>query len=218
MTRRPSATKGPKKEARPGARERVLAAACHVIELQGFKDASLNDILSAAGVSPSNFYYHWKSKDDLGLAVVRQLTEGLEQRIVRGILCDPARSPLERIRAWLADAQKKLADHGCSRGCPFGRLSSELSGSHPTFRKELERAFALLRSALESCVREGQAQGQIRSELDPARASSLLVAAAQGLLLLAKSEKNVSVYGAGADELLVCLAAVPAAGPRARRG
>ncbi|MBI3723275.1 TetR/AcrR family transcriptional regulator [bacterium] len=212
MTGRRSA----KREPRTGARERVLQAACHYIELQGFQEASLNDILSMAGVSPSNFYYHWKSKDDLGLSVVRQLTEGLEERIVRGILEDASRSPLGRIRAWVEETRKKLAEHGCTRGCPFGRLSSELSESHPMFRKELERAFTLLRSAVEACVREGQEQGEIRSEVEPAHASSLLIAAVQGLLLLEKSEKNVSVYANGSGELIRCLAVATISRGRAR--
>jgi TetR/AcrR family transcriptional repressor of nem operon len=186
---------------KPGARDRVLDAARQVMETHGYNDASLNDILSLAKVSPSNFYYHFKSKEDLGLAVVRQMTEGLERTVVQGMLADPARSPLERLKGWFDLSLRKLQDQHCTKGCAFGKLSSELSDSHPAFRKELERAFALLRESLRECLREGIERGELRRGIDPGNASSLLLGSIQGLVLLAKNEKDVTVFQRGSQEL-----------------
>src|SRR2546423_14381806 len=138
-----------------GARERVLEAARGLIETQGFKNASLNDILAKAGVSSSNFYYHWKSKEDLGLAVVQQFTEGLEAHVIQPIFHDRRRTPLERLRAYLDLHRVKLEEHGCMGGCPFGKLSSELSEENPCFRELIDNAFGKLRASLRECIREG---------------------------------------------------------------
>jgi TetR/AcrR family transcriptional repressor of nem operon len=187
---------------RIGARERVLEAARSIIDAQGFKNASLNDILAAAAVSTSNFYYHFKSKEDLGLAVVKQFTEGVEEHLIKGLLLDRTRTPLVRLRGYLEIHQRKLESAGCTRGCPIGKLSGELSDSHPCFRAEIERVFGRLRESLRECIREGIECGELRRGIDPANASSLFLGSVQGLVLLAKSEKTSATFAQGAEELL----------------
>ncbi len=185
-----------------GARDRVLEAARSLIDEQGFKNASLNDILSKASVSSSNFYYHFKSKEDLGLAVVKQLTEGLEEHVIHGILLDRRRPPLERLRGYFDHHRMKLESNGCTRGCTFGKLTSELSVETPCFRELIESAFASLRDALRECIREGIERGELRRGIDPSSASTLVLGTVQGLMLIAKGEQAASAFQHGADELL----------------
>lgn len=189
-----------------GARERVLEAARALIEDQGFKNASLNDILARAGVSSSNFYYHFKSKEDLGLAVVRQFTEGLEEHIIRGVLQDKKRPPLERLRLYLQVHEKKLEANHCTRACPFGKLTSELSAENPCFRELIESAFTKLKDSLRETIREGIEKGELRRGIDPANASTLFLGTVQGLMLLSKGEKTTAAFQRGAEELLRLLA------------
>jgi TetR/AcrR family transcriptional repressor of nem operon len=192
---------------RIGARERVLDAARSLIEAEGYKNASLNDILEKAGVSSSNFYYHFKSKEDLGFAVVQQFTEKLENFLIRDIFQDRKRAPLARLRAYLDYHRAKLESHRCSRGCPFGKLVAELSDENPCFREKIEDAFAKLRDALRECIREGIEKSELRRGIDPAHASTLVLGTVQGLMLLAKGEQASAVFQNGADELLRLLAA-----------
>jgi TetR/AcrR family transcriptional regulator, transcriptional repressor for nem operon len=191
---------------RLGVRERVLEAARAVIEAEGFKNASLNDILEKASVSSSNFYYHWKSKEDLGLAVVLQFTEKLEGRLIKDILQERKRTPLERLRAYLDYHRSKLEEHRCSRGCPFGKLVSDLSEENACFRELIENAFGKLRDALRECIREGIEKGELRRGIDPAHASTLVLGTVQGLMLLAKGEQASAAFQNGAGELLRLLA------------
>jgi TetR/AcrR family transcriptional regulator, transcriptional repressor for nem operon len=185
-----------------GARERVLEAARTLIEAQGFKNASLNDILAKAGVSSSNFYYHWKSKEDLGLAVVKQFTEGLEEHIIKPIFQDRKRSPLDRLRAYLDLHRQKLEANHCTGGCPFGKLISELSEENPCFRQLIESAFGRLKDSLRECIREGIERGEMRRGIDPGNASILVLGTVQGLMLVAKGEQATSAFQQGAQELV----------------
>jgi TetR/AcrR family transcriptional repressor of nem operon len=187
---------------RVGARERVLEAARTLMEEKGFKNASLNDILAAAGVSSSNFYYHWKSKEDLGLEMVKKFTEGLEEHVIKNILLDRARSPIGRLRGYLDFHREKLESHGCTRGCPFGKLASELSEEDPRFRELLESVFAKVKEALRECIREGIEKGELRRGIDPGSASTLVLGTVQGLMLVAKGDGTIGAFQAGAGELV----------------
>ena len=194
---------------RVGARERVLEAARILIEAQGYRNASLNDILAKAGVSSSNFYYHFKSKEDLGLAVVHQFSEGLEQHIIKPILQDRKKSPFERLRGYVDLHRLKLEENHCTGGCPFGKLISELSAENACFREVIDSAFTRLRDSLRECIREGIERGELRRGIDPANASTLVLGTVQGLMLVAKGEKASGAFQQGADELLRLLSDCP---------
>src|SRR5205807_5373803 len=107
------------------SRERILEAAGALFHLRGFQSTGLDDILEASGVCRSNFYYHYRSKEDLGMEVLQKQAEAFEARCIRGILEDegtPARRRLERLYEAVA-ARQKADDYRC--GCPFGNLAAE---------------------------------------------------------------------------------------------
>ena len=71
----------------PSAREALLDAAAAVFAERGYAGASVDRILGAAGLSKGTFYWHFKSKDELFLALV-------DERIDQ-----PARSLMEVTRS-----------------------------------------------------------------------------------------------------------------------
>ena len=56
--------------ARPGKRERLIAAAVELVYRQGVARTTLADIAQAADVPVGNVYYYFKTKDDIIAAVV----------------------------------------------------------------------------------------------------------------------------------------------------
>jgi AcrR family transcriptional regulator len=63
-------------------RERLLAAVVRVSAARGYRDASVADILAAAGVGRESFYRHFKDKEGCFLAANDALVEELEARVV----------------------------------------------------------------------------------------------------------------------------------------
>ncbi|MGI6045850.1 MAG: TetR/AcrR family transcriptional regulator [Eggerthellaceae bacterium] len=57
-------------------RQAILDAAAHVISEKGYSDATVDEIVKAAGVSKGVAYYHFKSKADIATAI---LLSGLTQ-------------------------------------------------------------------------------------------------------------------------------------------
>src|ERR1700689_489530 len=54
-------------------RERLLQAASREIYRTGFQSASLDTILTTAGVTKGALYHHFKNKEALGYAVVEEI-------------------------------------------------------------------------------------------------------------------------------------------------
>jgi AcrR family transcriptional regulator len=68
-------------------RERLIAAAARVLGRKGYERASLREICAAAGILPGSLYHHFKSKEDLFIALhaesFRQLNEAVEIAVAR---------------------------------------------------------------------------------------------------------------------------------------
>ena len=88
----------------------------------GFRETSLADIAEAARVPIGNVYYYFKTKDELGEAVVeRRLAEF---RAFREEL-DRLSSPKERLFAFVERIQSNR-EQLARGGCPLGGLCTEL--------------------------------------------------------------------------------------------
>jgi len=65
----------PRREADPGARERLLDAATKLFGEQGFGETSTREICTAAGLNPGAIHYHFGDKDGLYRAVLARPLE-----------------------------------------------------------------------------------------------------------------------------------------------
>jgi len=48
-----------------GTRQRIVKAAAHVFNKRGFSEATIEEIMTAAGLTHGGFYRHFHSKDEL---------------------------------------------------------------------------------------------------------------------------------------------------------
>ena len=50
-------------------RDQILDAASRLIYLRGYHCTSLDDVLRESGIGKGNFYYYFRSKEELGFAM-----------------------------------------------------------------------------------------------------------------------------------------------------
>jgi AcrR family transcriptional regulator len=107
---------------KPDSRSRLLDAAVNVTYRYGFGPAALADIAKEARVPLGNVYYYFKTKDEIGDAIV-ELRLSRFRKLLQEL--DKADSPKERLCGFV---QIKINNReGLARsGCPVGTLCSEL--------------------------------------------------------------------------------------------
>jgi AcrR family transcriptional regulator len=110
--------------ARPGKRERLVAAACELVHRQGVAGTTLADIAETADVPLGNVYYYFKTKDDLIAAVVQTRAHEIESALAA--LERRHRSPTARLKG-LVRLLAGQADSIAQYGCPHGTLCLELA-------------------------------------------------------------------------------------------
>jgi TetR/AcrR family transcriptional repressor of nem operon len=194
-----------------GSKARILEVARELFYHRGYLATSVDDIIAEAKVAKSNFYYHFKSKEDLGIAVL-EVRCGDFEAARNSTLCNQDLSPKDRLSSFLGLLfRPKSSQH--SAGCPFGNLVAEMSEHSERFRCYLSRLFMGMASMIQEVIAEGQALGQFRGDADAETASTLIVEAVQGAQLMMKCHKTQDL-GARSIELLQKL--IEAAPPQAR--
>ena len=130
-------------------RERLLQAASREIYRSGFQSAGLNTILASAGVTKGALYYHFKSKEALGYAVVEEVIAP----DVHGKWVRPLQSVKDPIDALIGAAQRiPVRPEDVRGGCQLNNLAQEMSPLDAGFRRRLAIIFDAWRAAANEYV------------------------------------------------------------------
>jgi TetR/AcrR family transcriptional repressor of nem operon len=160
---------------RADSRTRLIQAAAKMAYLQGFRQTTLADIAKEAKVPVGNVYYYFKTKDEIGQAIIDQR---LSQ--VRGS-CQTwheAGSPKERLCACV-DSVLANRDVLAQGGCPIGTLCTELHKDSGSLAQKASVLFAEHLNWIEAQFRECGRKKDARS------LAVHLLSALQGISVLA---------------------------------
>ena len=182
-------------------RDQILNAAARLIHVQGYQCTSLDDVLRESGVGKGNFYYYFKSKEDLGYAIIERTTRAFVERSLGPAFADAEADAVGQIGGFLDRVLEAQRQRKCVGGCVMGNLASELSDVHEGFRQRLAEIFDIWRTHLAEAIRRGQARGRLRAEVDPSRLAQFLVAGLEGAILLGKVTKDITVMERCVEEL-----------------
>ena len=170
-------------------RERLLDAGLETLHRRGFNGCGVQEITEAAGVPKGSFYNHFESKEALGAAVLDRYWQQRADTSLR-ILDDAKVRSRERLRSYFAAMAAKMAKRGYTGGCLIGNLGAELSDQSKLVSDRLAAVFAGWTEAVETCIRDGQREGEIPADYDASVLASFLINAWEGAVLRAKVEKN----------------------------
>lgn len=113
-------------------KQRIVDAADELFYTRGYNQTSFQDISDMTGIPRGNFYYYFKTKDEILGAVVNSRLSG-----VRGFIqqCDANNDePRARLLAF-TDMLEYNKDNVVSFGCPIGSLTSELAKDSPQLQQ-----------------------------------------------------------------------------------
>jgi len=122
-------------------RQRIIQAAYELFYHQGFNQTSFSDIAEAAEFPRGNFYYYFKSKDELLREVVQYRLERLKEMLAQWDAGsdDPAQRLL-----FIADMMEASKPDVMRYGCPLGTLTAELGKTQAPLQEEAVQMFDII--------------------------------------------------------------------------
>lgn len=172
-------------------RSRLVRAAMILAYRQGFRKTTLADIAEEAQVPLGNLYYYFKTKDEIGEAILEQRFAGFH---AQRETWDRAGSPKERLQAFVQMTldNRELLARG---GCPTGTLCTELRRERGVLAKKASPLLAGPLAWMEAQFRE------LGKRKDAEGLAVHLLSALQGVSLLAHSLQNPNLVALEAARL-----------------
>ena len=163
-------------------RQLIVAEADRLFYEQGYEHTSFADIAAAVQISRGNFYYHFRTKDEILAAVIERRQAGTRVLLERWQA--EGKSPAARIASFIDMMimnRVKILQHGC----PVGSLCNELAKlDHPAL-PDANGLFQLFREWL-----AGQFSALGRDAAEADRQSLHLLARSQGIAALANAFRD----------------------------
>ncbi len=160
-------------------RAQIVEVADRLFYERGYEHTSFADIAAEVQISRGNFYYHFRTKDEILDAVIRRRLEST-QAMLDGWEAEGA-GPVERITSFiqiLIVNQTKIM----AFGCPVGTLTSELAKLGHASQAGATGIFSMFRHWL---AQQFTLMGHEAGEAD--RLAMQLLARSQGVATLASA-------------------------------
>lgn len=123
-------------------RERIIKAADQLFYTRGYYQTSFSDIAEGTGIPRGNFYYYFKTKDDILDAVLEYRLELVREMLSACEQHSPV--PAEQL-VYLIDVLVREEDNIINYGCPLGTISAELSKASLDQQKQVMMIFETIR-------------------------------------------------------------------------
>jgi AcrR family transcriptional regulator len=136
-------------------------------------------------------YYHFKTKDELLMAVL-----GKYKEMLRPALLDPVwekeRDPIERIFGLLAVYRQAIVGTDFGYGCPLGRLAMEIDPAMRDVHAGIAANFEAWSEAVAECL--AAARARFGKSLDVKTLSRFVLTVMEGGVMQSRSYRSIEPF------------------------
>ena len=170
-------------------RERILKAAERLVLQRGFSGTSIEFLLEDLGITKGTFFYHFKSKRELALALIerhaRQDGQELDTFMERAE--NLTRDPLQQLMVFVGLFEEiGMAMEKPPDGCLFGAYSYEQAHFDEEIKQVSAKALNRWRIKVGAKLREVIALYPPKIQVSPDDLAEMLVSAFEGAFVLGK--------------------------------
>lgn len=158
-------------------KESITVTAAGLIHEKGYNSIGIKGILDELDIPKGSFYYYFKSKEELGIAIIELYIDDVK-KAMEG--CDDS---LDGLVCFFNIFFQRLIEMEMKRGCPIGNLVLELSDAGETFRLKLLEWYLTVEDWISRVL---DAQGVSSAALK----AKMLIASFEGAMMISKLDKD----------------------------
>src|SRR3990172_5338045 len=174
------------------SKDHIIEVASGLINLRGFNNTSVDAVLQASGVKKGSFYYYFKSKEDLGYAIIESHLRRFSDHVL-GKAFSGTKDALMELEDFLDIILELHRQRNCSGGCLMGNMAMEMSDIHEGFRRKFEEVFEDWRIRVAGVLQKAKIFGTPHEYMDSTRLPPFIISGVEGGILLSKVKKDIKV-------------------------
>jgi TetR/AcrR family transcriptional repressor of nem operon len=173
------------------SQEKLIETARIMFWQRGYNVTSLADIVQESGVSAGSMYYHFKTKDELLLAVLEKYKELLRPALLAPVW-EKVSDPIERIFGLLAVYRQGILATDFGYGCPLGRLAMEIDPRMRDVHAGIAANFEAWSKAVAECLES--ARSRLPKATDTMMLGRFVLTVMEGGVMQSRSYRSIEPF------------------------
>ncbi|MCH6167321.1 TetR/AcrR family transcriptional regulator [Pseudonocardia alaniniphila] len=182
---------------RPSTRERVIRTAAGLFRAQGYHATGLNQVLSEGNLPKGSLYFHFPGgKEQLAVESVRLAGDELCSALAATLASTP--DPVQALERAVGLLGEHLAATDFREGCPVATVALDTAGHSEPIRTACADVYDSWQSLVANHLDSAGVE-------DPEEVATLVIAAIEGALLLARTRRDLAPLHAVGARLRILL-------------
>lgn len=174
-------------------RQNILQKAFELIYINGYQTTSVDEIIATTQVTKGAFYYHFKTKDEMGLAIINELMKPtFENTFIKPFQSDA--NPLDTIYNLMYHLLIENKDLKVEYGCPASNFTQEMAPWNVEFTKALNELSLDWEQAMMDAIEKAKLEGIVKKDVSAKEIAVFVISGYWGVRNLGKLENSKSVY------------------------
>lgn len=163
----------------------ILHQAFNIVYHNGYRTTSIDEIIASTKVTKGAFFYHFKNKDEMGLAMINEmLYPGMKKAITEKL--ENAENPKKAIYSMMKSILLDDPFFDVRYGCPAINLIEELATYNNTFTEALAQLSIEWKNAITNCFNKGKDAGIIAKNVNADEVSIFILSGYGGIRNMGK--------------------------------
>ena len=171
----------------------ILNKAFELIYSKGYQTTSIDDIIATTQVTKGAFYYHFKTKDEMGIAIIEEILKPVMlENFIKPI--ENSVNPIEDLYNMISYLLLEDPFLQVKYGCPVGNLTQEMTPWNNQFSKVLTELVDQWKNTILKIVAHAQTSGLIRKDVNGNQVAFFIMSGYWGIRNFGKLQDNNSSY------------------------
>lgn len=163
----------------------ILQKAFELVYKNGYRTTSIDEIIATTQVTKGAFFYHFKNKDEMGIAMINEvMLPGLYKDMVLPLI--NSNDPITEIYASMHTLLLENPFFIVKYGCPAINLVEEMASYNETFKTALSKLTNQWQEAIAAALEKGKIMGTVRQDVNTAQAALFILSGYGGIRNLGK--------------------------------
>ncbi len=188
-------------------RQHILSKSFELIYQNGYQATSIDKIIKTTQVTKGAFFYHFKDKEAMGLAMIQEV---VAPRLI-GLLVQPLQgsdNPLESIYRTIRKNLLEDRDFDIRYGCPLNNLIQEMSPVKDSFKVALRYLLEEWKTVIANELERAKGKRLVNPSVDTQSAAEFIIVSYEGLRGTGKVYEDLKLYRSYLKQLKIYLAAL----------
>ncbi|WP_367331369.1 TetR/AcrR family transcriptional regulator [Sphingobacterium multivorum] len=168
----------------------IIEKTATVFNTKGYAGTSINDLMTATGLSKGCIYGNFENKDEIALNVFDhnfgKVTQHMKDRILA------TENSIERLLVYPQTYKNYFRYPFLQAGCPILNTATEVDDTHPKLKERTQKALAFWKTSIENQIKRGISRKEIKEDTDPTEIAVIMISMIEGAFMQAKVNNHMA--------------------------